>query len=279
MRILCCFLLLSIVLAAAEPASETMTERSLRQLLERQQALFAEAKQQGEKLDQASFQEQAQALVHDYEVFLRNNSASADGYAAYGYLLGKVNMRRESLVMLMKANRIDPNIPLVKNQIGNLLAETGQPLEAVSYFLAAIKLAPKEPLYHYQLGTLLAAARDDFLKAGEWSRESLDQNMLEAFRQAAALAPDRFEFTYRYAEAFYDLAKPDWEAALKEWSALEEKAATNIERETMRLHAANILIKQGRTDHARLVLTMVTEPELQAQKQKLVAQLPARDDK
>ena len=166
MRILCCFLLLSIVLAAAEPASETMTERSLRQLLERQQALFAEAKQQGEKLDQASFQEQAQALVHDYEVFLRNNSASADGYAAYGYLLGKVNMRRESLVMLMKANRIDPNIPLVKNQIGNLLAETGQPLEAVSYFLAAIKLAPNEPLYHYQLVTLLAAARDDFLKAG-----------------------------------------------------------------------------------------------------------------
>jgi hypothetical protein len=47
----------------------------------------------------------------------------------------------------------------------------------------------------------------------------------------------------------------------------------------MRLHAANILIKQGRTDHARLALAMVTAPELQAQKQKLVAQLPARDDK
>ncbi len=72
-----------------------MTDRSLRQLLERQQALFAEAKKQGEKLDHASFQEQAQALVHDYEVFLRNNSNSADGYAAYGYLLGKVDMRRE----------------------------------------------------------------------------------------------------------------------------------------------------------------------------------------
>ena len=47
----------------------------------------------------------------------------------------------------------------------------------------------------------------------------------------------------------------------------------------MRLHAANILIRQGKTDHARLALAMVTEPELQAQKQKLVAQLPAPGDK
>ena len=41
----------------------------------------------------------------------------------------------------------------------------------------------------------------------------------------------------------------------------------------MRLHAANILLKQGKTDHARALLDSVTEPSLQTQKQKLVAQL------
>jgi tetratricopeptide (TPR) repeat protein len=161
----------------------------------------------------------------------------------------------------------------VKNQLGNYIAEEGRPLEAVNYFLAAIKLAPNEPLYHYQLGTLLAEARDDFIKSGEWTRVSLDRAMHEAFRRAAELAPDRFEFAYRYAESFYDLDQPDWEAALKAWGALEEKAPTEIEKQTMRLHAANIFIKLGKPEHARTLLETVTEPSLATQKQKLVAQL------
>jgi hypothetical protein len=97
--------------------------------------------------------------------------------------------------------------------------------------------------------------------------------MHEAFRRAAELAPDRFEFAYRYAESFYDLEKPDWDGALKAWSDLEEKAPTAIERQTMRLHAANILLKMGKADHARALLVTVDEPKLQGQKQKLVAQL------
>lgn len=280
MRAFAVFLLLITALAAAEPpASESLTDRGLRLLLERQQSLFAEAREQGDKLDQNNFQNRIQELVRDYEIYLRSNPNNADAYAAYGYLLGKVDMRREALVMLMKANRLNSEIPLVKNQLGNLLAEAGKPLEAVSYYIAAIRLAPKEPLYHYQLGTLLAEARDDFLQSGEWTRDSIEHSMYEAFKQAHTLAPDRFEFAYRYAESFYDLANPDWDAALKLWSELEARAETPIERETMRLHAANILIRQGKMDHARLALAMVTEPELQAQKQKLVAQLPAPGDK
>jgi len=88
----------------------------------------------------------------------------------------------------------------------------------------------------------LTEARDDFLKSGDWTRPQLDAAMHNAFKRAAELAPDRFEFAYRYAESFADLATPDWDAALKEWSALEEKAPTPIERQVMRLHAANIFI-------------------------------------
>ena len=42
----------------------------------------------------------------------------------------------------------------------------------------------------------------------------------------------------------------------------------------MRLHAANILLKLGKRDHARALLDTVDEPKLQGQKEKLVAQLP-----
>jgi tetratricopeptide (TPR) repeat protein len=258
-------------LLAAE--SETMPERALRQIVERQKQVLAEAEKQGDKLDEESLRTQAQAIVHDYDHLLAGSPNFAAGYAAYGYFLGKVGMQKESIGMLLKANQLDPNIPLVKNQIGNYLAENGKPIEAARYFLGAIKLAPNEPLYHYQLGTLLTLGRDTFLKSGEWTRAALDNSMHNAFKRAAELEPDHFEYAYRYAMSFYDLENPDWDGALKAWSALEEKAPTSLERQTMRLHAANVFIKLGKMDHAKALLDSIDEPDLQGQKQKVVAQL------
>jgi tetratricopeptide (TPR) repeat protein len=236
--------------------------------------LFQQAARAGDNFDQSNFEQQMQRVCLGYEGLLREDPKFAAGYAAYGFLLRQLGMDRESSAMLMKANQYDPNIPMVKNQLGNYLAEQGRPLDAVSYFMAAIKLAPNEPLYHYQLGTLLHEARDDFVLSDEWSAESVDAAMHEGFRRAAELVPDRIEFTYRYAESFYDLPEPDWDAALKVWARLEEQASTAPEREAMRLHAANVCLKLGKTAHAQLLLSNVTDPALIEQKQKLVAQLP-----
>lgn len=258
---------------AAEPSGETLAERTLRRIVEEQKAIFADAAAQGEKADLPSVRQRLQRLTHDYELLLRENPRFGAAYAAYGYLLSRTAMRKEATAMLLKANELDPDIALVKNQLGGLLAEEGRPVQAAPYFLAAIKLEPKEPIYHYQLGTLLAEARDEFLKTGEWTRAALDAAMHDAFRRAAELAPDRFEFAYRFAESFYDLEQPDWEAALRAWSVLEEKAPTAIERQTMRLHAANICLKTGRVAHARALLETVDEPRLQGQKARLLPQL------
>jgi tetratricopeptide (TPR) repeat protein len=270
---------------APPPAVPAKTEpspaqRELQALITRQQLLLAAAtKENNPNFDEQNFRGKMQDLVFDYETYLKKHPDLAAGYAAYGVLLGRIDMRRQSTAMLLKANQLDPNLPIVKNQLGNYLAEEGKPLEAVNYFLAAIKLDPDEPLYHYQLGTLLTEARDDFLKSGEWQRPALDRAMHEAFRRAAELAPNRIEFTYRYGESFYDLEKPDWDGALKVWGALEEHLKPGLEQETVRLHAANILIKQGKFDLARALLVTVTAAPLAKQKEKLVAQLPETEKK
>ena len=250
-----------------------MRDRAFKQLIERQQELLEEAAKENPNFDAANFQMQIEQVCRGYEELLRANPKFAEGHAAYGYLLGKLDQKKQSIAMLLKANQLDADQPLVKNQIGNYLAEEGRPLEALPYYVAALKLAPNEPLYHYQLGTLMYEARDDFLKSGEWRQEAIDRAIHEAFRQAAELAPERIEFTYRYAESFYHFDPPDWEGALKAWSTLELKAPTDVERQTMRLHTANVLIKQGKTDEARRVLETVTDPALTNPKEKLVAQL------
>jgi tetratricopeptide (TPR) repeat protein len=271
----CAPLLAAAALADAPPASETMAEHRLKDIAEHQRVLFADAVAQGRNMEDALFKTGVEQLTHEYESLVRDNPGFAAGYAAYGYMLWKVGLRKEAVANLSRANDLDPEIPLVKNELGNYFAEEGQPLEAVNYYQSAIKLEPGEPLYHYQLGSLLYASRDDFIRHGGWTRAAVDHSMQEAFKSAADLAPGRIEFSYRYAESFYDMEDPDWAAALRAWEGLEARAQSEIERQTMRLHEANVLLSMGDPGQARRVLAAVTDPALEAQKQKLVARLPA----
>jgi tetratricopeptide (TPR) repeat protein len=272
------FLLFFVALAAglgAASSDASDAQKELQTLITRQQVLFtrAAAADLSSFAEKDEFKTKVQDLVWDFDNYLKKYPDVAAGYAAYGTLLWRIDMRRQSVAMYLKANKIDPNLAYVKNQLGNSQAEDGKPIEAMNYFLAAIKLEPNEPLYHYQLGTLLTEARDEFLKSGEWTRSALDKAMIAAFRRAAELSPERIEFTYRYGEAFYDLEKPDWDEALKYWEGLENRLKPGVEQETVRLHRANILIKQNKMDNARLLLATVTAEPLQGQKEKLIAQL------
>jgi tetratricopeptide (TPR) repeat protein len=272
-----------VALAAALRAADSgpMPVDTLKDLVARQQALFADAeKDRGSPdFDQENFKSQLQQLADAYEALLHDHPDFTEARVDYGQMLWKIDMRKEAVVQLLQANDLDQDIPVVKNLLGNYLAEDGRPVEALPYFMAAIKLAPREPLYHYNLGMLLSSARDDFLKDDHWTRAALDHSMLEAFRRAAELAPGRIEYTYRYAKAFYDLETPDWENALKAWRALEPQAKPGLELQLIHLQEANILLKQKKPDDARALLDAITEPKLAEEKQKLVAQLPPKPAK
>ncbi len=264
---------------AANGTATADAETRLKQLVARERELFAEAEKRGAKLDADNFRSQVQQLCNDYDALLRRHPDFAPAYVTYGLLLGKVDMRKESMVLLLRANQLDKSLPIVKNQLGNYLAEEGRPLEAVNYYLAAIDLEPKEPLYHYQLGTLLVEARDDFLKSGQWTRASLDKTMHEAFEQAMQLAPGDWRYAYRYGLSFYDLELAEWEAALQFWKDFENTLAPGVEKETCRLHQAKVLVAQHHFGEARAVLETVNEPLLARQKEKVADELNVAEGK
>src|ERR1039457_7151910 len=131
-------------LATALHAADSgpMPVDTLKDLVARQQAVFADAeKAQGSPdFDQENLKSQLQQLADAYEVLLHDHPNFAEARVDYGQLLWKIDMRKEAVVQLLEANALDKDIPVVKNLLGNYLAEEGRPVEALPYFMAAIQL-------------------------------------------------------------------------------------------------------------------------------------------
>lgn len=265
---LLCLSLALVPRALAE--SETLADKTLREIVERQKALFAKAAKDGDDVDAARFQGEAQAIATSYDVFLQKNPTNAAAFAAYGLFLDKVGMAKQAVAILLRANKLDPEIPMVKNQIAKLLAEDGKALDALPWLTAAIDLAPREPIYHYHLGHLLLAGRDEFITKGGFTRAGLDKSMLEAFAKATELAPDNWEFALQHAKAYYELEPPRWKEALETWQRLENRPVSSGLRQLIRLHEAKVYLNLSQADEARLLLERITDPQLAADKQTLL---------
>jgi len=167
--------ILPLMSPAAEPEPEvtvapSVAEQGLQALVARQQELLATlAKADSPNFDKENVRMGLQQLSDDYDDFLKKNKDYAPGYAAYGVLLGKIDMRRQSAAMLLKANELfgkaagagQATTPafvrtwaLVKNQLGNYLAEEGKPFGGGHLFprrdradteRAALSLSTRDP--------------------------------------------------------------------------------------------------------------------------------------
>lgn len=270
------FLMLALTSPGWLPAAETLAEKSLREIVAREKALFAQAQAEGDALDEARFAGEAQAIARSYDVLIQKNPEFAPAFVTYGLFLEKIDMNRAAVAMLLKANKLDPHIPLVKNQLAKLLAEDGKPVDALPYLMSAIELEPREPLYHFHLAQLLLAGRDDFIRAGEWTRAALDRAMLEAFARAAELAPDDLSLAYQHAKAYYEIDPPRWEEALGFWERLEGRAPRAQMRQLIKLQRANILVQLGRAADASRLLDEVTDLNLAGEKQQVLDALAAK---
>jgi len=272
-------LALALLLSSLTASAETMAEKSLKDIVERQHDIFAKAQKEGDNLDEAWLRGELEGVLKSYDILIQKNPEFALAYGGYGMLLGKVGMKKEAVIMLLKANKLDPTLSEVKNQIAVHLAEDGKPVDALPWVTAAIELEPKKALYHFHLGELLAAGHADFLRTGQFDEAKLDQDMLDAFRHASELTPGDFPIAYRYAKAYYELSKPRWEEALPLWEKLEQTAANDTQRQLVRLQRINVLMKLGRKEEARPLLDTITSVDLATEKQTLLDELAKPGDK
>ena len=125
-----------------QAAAESMSEKTLREIVARQRNVFSRAEKEGEQLDQAWLRGELQSVINSYDILIQKSPDFAPAYVTYGMLLGQVGMTREAVGILLKANKLEPNIPVVKNQMAKHLAEDGRPVEALPWIMAAIDLEP-----------------------------------------------------------------------------------------------------------------------------------------
>src|SRR5882672_5439211 len=124
--------------ADAPPRAETLAEKTLKEIVARQRDILAKADKEGDQLDVARLRGELQAVINSYDVLIQKSPEFTPAYVTYGMLLGRVGMTREAVGILLKANKLEPNIPLVKNEIGRHLAEDGKLVEALPWIMAAI---------------------------------------------------------------------------------------------------------------------------------------------
>lgn len=258
-----------------QPASsQSLADIKLQRIIDAQNALLSELELQPSNFTEVEKERRLNAIFKDYEDFISNNPDDVHAAILYGKLLRLTGLSRKAYAVFLAANKKEATIAVIKQQLGNCLAEEGEYALALSYFLQAIDLEPSVALYHYQLGELLRLFKNSFIASGILSEDKFDKQMLNAFYKAKELAPNTWVYQVRYAEAFFDINKPRWDDALKLWQNLASKVPNIWEKEIVLLNLARVQIKRRQFKQAKDCLANIYSPVLEKSRRELLELIP-----
>jgi tetratricopeptide (TPR) repeat protein len=257
----------------------TVAAQRLGQIVEREQLFLKNSSSPNKPLSEQELTRRAQQILSAYESYLEDNPRDVNGLILYGKFLRRMGQPRHATGLFLEADKIDPRLAVVKQNIANYLVEEGRLADALPFLLKAVELEPKEPVYHHQLGTFLFLFKEDLLSLGIASVQANDRSMHEAFRSASKLAPDNFEYKLRYAQSFFDISDPDWDKALGVWQELRNQARDHpvSEREYLALGEARVMTQLGMEKEAVTILKTITSPSLRATRESLIKELKELD--
>jgi tetratricopeptide (TPR) repeat protein len=246
----------------------SFADQTLAVILKDQEKIFSTMK------DNKGVENNLLALKSRFETFVNENPNNLEAQILYGKFLNRIEHYEEAFKVFATIDKNNPKIAVVKQQIANFLAETAKPDLALPYLAKAIELEPKQAIYHYQFGDLLCSYKDFYIESGIYTSEEWDAQMLESFKNAFELNPLEWTFAMRYGQAFYDLHSPQWEKALEHWNKLEKAAPpTDLDRETIYMHQAQVLAALGKNADAKKKLNKIFNPKLENNRRNLLQKI------
>ena len=179
----------------------------------------------------------------------------------YGKFLRSARFDEAAYKAFLRAEKLAPDIAVVKQQLSTYETETGKYSEAYAHIKDATRLEPRTSAYQAQLGEFLAAYGKNLVDQNIISQAQKDAEMLAAFKAASEIQSGDIDFLIRYAQACEETYPPDFETAEKLWEKAEASAALGIEKDEMRLALARVLIMKKECAKAREALAKIRTPE------------------
>ncbi|MEA3186565.1 MAG: hypothetical protein QOD99_395 [Chthoniobacter sp.] len=206
-----------------------------------------------------------------FERLVKKYPRDAGVREAYGAYFWDIERRDAAFAQWQAGEGIDPKNAGIIFHLGHAWLDLGDAKKACDYFERAVRFAPREAIYHYNLGNALFLFRHE---VADTTADAVAQRALSEMRTANELEPLNAELAKAYAMAFYTVAKPDWNDALKAWkryleiSGDTDFACTNL---------ARISLKVGDKTSARSFLARVSDPAFHRVKERLSAQADSKN--
>lgn len=259
--------------AQSEAEHANFTSERLLKIAESEEKIYQKIAEDPLYYSDDDLERRITTLAQSYHNYLSDNPDDAEAHILYGKLLRRMNQPNEAFTHFLQADELNPKVPVVKQQIGNHLAEAGEGEAALLYYLQAVELDPEVAIYQYGLAELLYNFGKDYIEKGLYTRDAIDREILKAFKQAAQLDPENLDYQMRVGEAYYDQASPDWKAALLHWNKVRDASQLGIRTQIIDLHRARVMAELGRYEEAKTLAETVDNPALQKSRQQVLDEI------
>ena len=108
----------------------TLAEEQLLSIVKKHEALLGQYEENPAKFEKLELSTRVESVINAYKAFNNDNPDDVFGYVLHGKFLREIGRYEEAYKLFLRANKLDPNIAIVKQQIGNYLAEDARYKEA-----------------------------------------------------------------------------------------------------------------------------------------------------
>ncbi len=240
----------------------SLSDLQLAKIIKKQQEFFSDSILRVSNENEMT--RKAQDIIASYEKHINHNPSDTNARILYGKYLRRVGQEDHAIELFIEADKINPRLAVVKQQIANYLVEQGRPVEAFPYFILTIELEPKEAVYHFHLGNFLFLFENELIHHGILAKNSAQSFMHLSFKEASLLNPENFDFRLRYAQSFFDYKDSNKTKSLEVWENIEKNfpKITKIEKEYLKLCRAKTLLELNRQNDAVTLLKSVSSESL-----------------
>ena len=213
---------------------------------------------------------EVEKVARIYEEIIRHNPSSSKARMDYAEFLWASSKRDEALAELEAAEKIDPDNPELADTLGAALLALGDAARATAFLDRASTLDPSNARYHFKLGNAIYLFRHQLTGVIAASEPAVLDRALAHLRKAAELEPQNTQYAAGYAETFYGVPQPDWDAALQAWRHVLE---ISPDKDFAYVQLARVNLKLGRKKEARQLVLKIQGAEFGPSKERLLRQI------